>query len=231
MKQPAYKLIITGPQGSGKGTQAELLSKRLDIPTLSMGQLLRDEVSKGTAIGTRIAQTLKRGELVPEEITYEILKQRLAGPSAKNGYILDGFPRNMKQYEMFTFDTPTHVIVLEIPREESMRRITARLTCSVCGKIYNMRDAHGHKPGDACACGGTMEHREDDNPKSVERRLNIYNAETSRVIDAYDKRALAHRVDGVGTIEEVHGRIMEALKLSHAGCDHPEAGKWPDEMQ
>lgn len=207
-----YKILIAGPQGSGKGTQAERLSKKLGIPALSMGQLLRDEVAAGTELGRRMKEAVENGGLVPEELSIEVLKVRLAKTDTANGYILDGFPRNTGQLSLFTFETPTHVIVLDIPKEESLRRLTHRLTCSACGAVASELD--GRSQGDACACGGTFERRKDDVPEAIERRLGIYEKETTPVLAEFAKRGSLRHVDGVGSIPLVTERIEKELGIA-----------------
>lgn len=206
-----YKILIAGPQGSGKGTQAERLAVKLGIPALSMGQLLRDEVAAGTELGNRMKAAVEGGGLVPESIAAEILKGRLAKPDVTGGYILDGYPRSLGQLSYFTFDTPTHVIVLDVPREESLRRLTHRLTCTKCGAVANELD--GRVKGDTCACGGLFEKRKDDVPEAIERRLGIYANETTPVLNEFGKRGSLRHVDGVGSIPLVTERIEKELGL------------------
>jgi len=216
----AYKIYVLGPQGSGKGTQAKQLSIRLGIPTFSMGQLLRNEVAKQTEIGLKVKKTLEAGELVPEEYANIMLERRIKESDAEDGYVLDGFPRDLLQLKMLTADYPTHVVVLEVFEAESIERLSHRLTCDTCGNVCNMRD--GHVEGDACdACGkGKLIRRSDDTPRAIKKRLGIYEKETKPVIAEFEKKGIVLHVDGVGKIMDVHERIMEALELSHSGCDH-----------
>lgn len=206
-----YKILLLGPQGSGKGTQAQLLSERLGIPSFAMGQLLRDEVAAGSDIGKEVDGILKSGNLVSDEVAARVLQARIARPDASGGYVLDGYPRNLAQYGMFTFDEPTHALVIEVPREESLKRLGGRLTCDRCGKVYAM--ANGAKAGDACACGGSLMQRSDDTPEAIGRRLDIYDNDTTPMLAKFEGRGILRRVDGMGTVEEVHGRILNALGL------------------
>lgn len=208
--QPVFKILVSGPQGSGKGTQAERLAETLGIPALSAGQLLRDEVAAGTDVGLQIKSILDQGVLVPEALSGEVIKRRLTRPDLANGYILDGYPRSLGQLEYFTFDQPTHMIVLNIPREESMRRITHRLTCNKCGAVASLLD--GHTEGDICACGGVLKHRSDDTVEAMERRLAIYEKETRPVIEHFAKKGIVHELDGTGSIPEVFERILNVIK-------------------
>lgn len=203
---------MMGPQGSGKGTQATRLSTKLNIPAFGTGQLIREEVASGSEFGAKLKEIILKGELISDIDAAVLLKRRLAQPDTANGYLLDGYPRNLSQWRAFDFDTPTHVIVIEIPREESLKRLGGRLTCRGCDKVGNISD--GIKPGDPCDCGttkGEWYQREDDTPAAIERRLDIYKNDTAPVIAEYEKRGIVKRVDGVGTIEEVFGRILQVI--------------------
>jgi adenylate kinase len=202
-----YKILLMGPQGSGKGTQAEILSKQLGIPALSMGQLIRDEIASESDEGKRLKEIVERGDLISDQDAAHLLQLRLNKPDTQNGYILDGYPRNREQYQAFNFDTPTHVLVIEIPREESLKRLGGRLTCKQCGKVGALSD--GIKPGDLCACGGEWYQRADDTPEAIARRLKIYEQDTQVVIEHYGD--LVHNVDGSGSIEETTKRLMAVL--------------------
>lgn len=209
--QDKYKILLMGPQGSGKGTQAELLSDRLDLPAFGMGQLLRDEIAAGSEIGLEADAILKAGNLVSDDMAAELLKVRLEHPDTERGYILDGYPRNKAQYDVFTFDSPTHVIVIDIPEIESLKRLGGRLTCDSCGRVYNESD--GYKEGDICQCLGKLYRRDDDTPEAIARRLEIYNRDTEPIIAEYEKKRIVHRIDGAGSVPEVHQRVLKALEL------------------
>ena len=196
-----------GPQGSGKGTQAERLAAHLGIQAFSMGQLLRDEIATESDLGKKFDAILRRGDLVSDEDAATMLKFRLQKPDAQDGYILDGYPRNLSQWNAFDFDTPTHVIVIDVPRDESLKRLGGRLTCRSCNKVGSMAD--GIKPGDRCVCAGEWYQRSDDMPEAIARRLEIYEHDTQPVIEKYG--VLGKHVDGVGTVEEVADRIKSAL--------------------
>lgn len=182
------KIFLLGPQGSGKGTQALRLSQKLGIPALSMGQLLRDEVSAKSELGVLIQGFIDRGELVPDDVALSVLKERLAKPDAEKGYILDGYPRNLAQYHTFeTFDVPTAVIVLNVPREESLKRLMRR---------------------------AEIEGRSDDMPELINRRLEIYENDTEPVIAEYAHLGLVHMIDGLGEMEDVEKRLDLALHIA-----------------
>ncbi|MCR4311671.1 MAG: nucleoside monophosphate kinase [Candidatus Uhrbacteria bacterium] len=173
-----HRILIQGPQGCGKGTQAAMLSQRLQVPHLSMGQLLREARDRYEAI--RIAQ--EKGELVPDEIVRDVLVERLAQPDCKDGYILDAFPRSESQYRSAENHViPTAVIVINVPIEVSMDRMRNR---------------------------ARLEKRDDDTPEAMRRRLEIYEEETKPIIEKYRAIGLVRDVDGTGTIEEVADRIF-----------------------
>ncbi|MFH1404469.1 MAG: nucleoside monophosphate kinase [Patescibacteria group bacterium] len=205
-----YKILVLGSQGSGKGTQADLLSEYFDIPALSMGQLLRDEIATGSELGQKIDGILKGGNLASTQDVAEVLKRRIGKEDAKNGYVLDGYPRSMDQFNSFDFDEPTHFILIDVPVEECVNRLGGRLTCNKCGKVYRIVD--GYNNGDKCsACSGELGKRHDESEEALRRRLEIYEKDTKPVFDEYKKKGIFHLVDGAGTIEEVFGRVLNAL--------------------
>ncbi|NQV89672.1 MAG: nucleoside monophosphate kinase [Parcubacteria group bacterium] len=202
-----HKILLMGPQGSGKGTEAEIFSERLNIPAFGMGQLIRDEIVTGSDFGKKMEEIILRGELVSDENAAHLLKLRLAKPDTENGYILDGYPRNISQYNAFDFDTPTHVLVIDIPRDESLKRLSGRLTCKGCGRVGAV--SGDLKAGDLCGCGGEWYQRDDDTPEAITRRLEIYKNDTAPVIEKYGD--LVKMIDGVGSIEVVTDRIEKVL--------------------
>lgn len=199
-----------GPQGCGKGTQAEKLSRHLKIPAFGTGQLIREEVASGSEFGQKLNEIILKGELISDVDAAYLLKRRLEKPDAQNGYILDGYPRNLSQLAAFDFDTPTHVIVIDLSRAESLKRLSGRLTCRACNKVASVSD--GIKAGDVCGCGGQWYQRDDDTPSAITRRLEIYEKDTSPVIAEYEKNGVVHKVDGVGNVDEVFAKILEILK-------------------
>jgi adenylate kinase len=204
-----HKILLMGPQGSGKGTQAERLAQKFHIPFFGTGQLIREEVASGSEFGQKLSAIILRGELISDIDAAYLLKRRLEKPDTQNGYILDGYPRNFSQLTAFDFDVPTHVIVIDIPREESLKRLGGRLTCRACNKVGSVSD--GMKPGDTCPCGGQWYQRDDDTPKAITRRLEIYEKDTSPVIAEYQKKGIVRHVDGNGGVEEVFERILAVL--------------------
>lgn len=183
------KILILGPQGCGKGTQAALLSKKLGIPQLSMGQLLR-EAAKGTGpLADQIRAIQKAGTLVPDHVAIQVLDARLQLEDTQQGYILDGFPRNQEQFEAFErYATPSVVLVIEVPPEVSLPRLMKR---------------------------AESEHRADDTPEIIQKRLKIYAEDTRPIIREYEDRGLVRYVDGVGTIEEVADRVNKVFGIKN----------------
>lgn len=202
------KILLLGPQGAGKGTQAERLAKRLNLPALSMGDLLRREQQKGTEIGRQIVAIMTHGGLVSDQVALEVLKARLQEPDAVNGYIIDGYPRNIGQYQAYVaFDQPTAVVVIDLPDDESVKRLAGRRTCIGCGKIYHV-DYARPKVMDICdVCGGSLIQRPDDQPEAIKKRLSIYHQETEPMAREFEKMGILRRVDGMGTMDEVEERI------------------------
>lgn len=206
-----YKVILFGPQGSGKGTQAHLLSEEFGIPTFSMGQLIRDEIAADSELGKRFSPIVAEGKLIGDQDAANLLKKRLANPDAKDGYILDGFPRDRAQAKAFDFDRPTHLIIIHIPHDVSLERLKGRLTDDKTGKIYSTKD--GHVAGEKTPDGGTLFVRKDDVPEAIEKRLQIYQTETFAVIDEYVSTGIPIcHVDGVGSVEQVHERLANAVE-------------------
>jgi len=181
------KILILGPQGSGKGTQAVRISQKLHIPALSMGQLLRDEVASGSELAQKISSFIDAGHLVPDDVALDVLKTRLEKDDCEHGYILDGYPRNIDQLNVYNeFDTPTDVLVIEVPKSVSMERLSIR---------------------------AEVEGRADDTPELMAERLRVYHTETEPVIEKYKNENVAHFIDGVGSMEEVEERIDVALQI------------------
>lgn len=181
-----YKILILGPQGSGKGTQASLLAQRLGVPALSMGQLLRDEVKSGSELGKEIDAIIHgQGKLVPDQTAAEVLKRRLAQPDAAQGYVLDGYPRNIAQYTVsLAIVQPTHVLLVDVPRAESLARLSKR---------------------------AELEGRVDDTAELINTRLEVYENETKPILEEYRQSGVLHEVNGIGSVEEVKGRIWKIV--------------------
>lgn len=208
--QTIYKILFLGPQGSGKGTQSHLLAEKLNIPAFSMGQLLRNEIQLETELGKKFKSIVESGNLISNEDSAVVLKKRLSLDDVQNGYILDGFPRDRSQAVIFfCFERPTHVIVIEIPKEETLKRLSGRLTCDKTGKVYNKKD--GFNVGDISPDGGILFVRVDDVEEAIEKRLEIYQKETKEIIASFQEDGIVQYVDGMGSVEDVHKRIVQVF--------------------
>jgi len=213
------RIILLGPPGSGKGTQAKLLSKKYSIPHIAMGDILREEVAKKTPLGKKVNVYMSKGELVPDEIVIEVLKKRLQEADCVDGFILDGFPRTLNQAK--ALDNMLNelnlkidaVIYIEVPDEEIMKRLSLRRTCKVCGRIYNLHYNPPKQDGKCDVCGGELIIRDDDKPEVIKNRLKVYNDQTKPLVDYYKSHKLLIRINGVDSIDKVFQQIVEKLSL------------------
>ncbi len=208
------RIVLLGPQGSGKGTQAELLSAHLGLSVIEMGKILRDEVRRGGPRAELLAPFLDAGKLAPHDITNDLLRERLAEPEFASGYITDGFPRATPQQDALdALAPPTHVIVLGISDDLAIERLAGRLTCA-CGKIYHEQWNPPARPGICNVCGGALARRSDDTPEAIRERLRIYHEETEPTLVRYEKRGILHRIDAAGTVPVVHALVLGALGIT-----------------
>lgn len=206
------RLILLGGPGSGKGTQAELLSKALSIPAISTGEIFRKEISEETEIGKTVGKYINEGKLVPDDIVIDIVRRRLSDDDCANGYILDGFPRTTKQAEAFEkiceYD---YVISLEVPDEVIEKRLTGRCVCSVCGKTYHILYDKAAVDGYCEECGGKLVIRSDDNPETVRSRLKVYHSQAQPLKDYYKKKEKLRLIDGNADAKVIRDFILEDL--------------------
>ena len=209
------KLILLGPPGAGKGTQAEILSKDLAIPTISTGNILRAAVKAGTPIGRKAKAFMDAGKLVPDAVIIGIVDERLAKPDCAKGYILDGVPRTLAQAEALekagiSFD---HVISLEVRDEAIVERMSGRRVCAKCGTPFHVVNNPPKAEGVCDACGGELIQRADDKAETVRHRLEVYHEETEPLKSFYEARGVLDLVPGdLGTIEETTAAIMKVLE-------------------
>ncbi len=203
------RTVLLGAPGSGKGTQGVVLSKKYDIPQVSTGDLLRAAVSAGSELGQKAKTAMDAGALVSDDIVIGLIKERLAEDDAKNGYILDGFPRNIAQAEaldsmLAELNQPLQgVILLDVAFDELLQRLTGRRTCKDCGAIYNIHLSPAKVEGHCDACNGELFQRADDNEETIGNRLNVYQDQTAPLIDFYTKQNKLHSVAGVGDVDEI----------------------------
>lgn len=203
-------LILLGAPGAGKGTQAVRIAEKYGIPHISTGDIFRKNIKEQTPIGVTAKSYIDKGQLVPDEVTVEIVRLRLLEDDAKNGYLLDGFPRTLAQAEALdkiaNIDT---VINIDVDIDALSDRLTGRRVCSKCGESYHVSTK---KDEDCDKCGGKLMHRDDDKPETVANRLKVYTASTAPLIDYYSKQGKLVSVNGMNKIEEVFDEITEALK-------------------
>lgn len=216
------RLVLFGPPGAGKGTQAQLLRDRLGIEHISSGDLFRHHLSNGTELGESARGYMNRGELVPDEITIGMVLDRVGSLSVETGFMLDGFPRNPNQVRALDdalaqtqrpIDRVLHIIV---PDDELIRRLSNRYVCRACQKPF-MRDPDTGGPPqrcDDCADGGDIYQRDDDTPEAVANRLSIYHGETTPVLDFYRENGLLADIPGEGSIDSVNRTVLNALGLT-----------------
>jgi len=209
------KLILLGAPGAGKGTQAEILSAKLGIPTISTGNILRAAIKDGTPIGLEAKSYMDDGKLVPDAVIIGVVAQRLEKDDCAKGFILDGVPRTLGQAEALdaagvTFDK---VISIEISDGEIEERMGGRRVCQSCGAPYHVKAKPPKKEGVCDACGGPLVQRDDDKPETVRRRLEVYHAETEPLKGYYEEKGLLAPVANQDSIEGTTKVIMEALGL------------------
>jgi len=205
------KIILIGPQGSGKGTQGELISKRYKIPHIDIGELFREEAANKTKFGLDSKQYWEKGKLVPDEMTFGFIKSRLSKPDCKKGFVMEGFPRTVHQAQLLdSFVKLDLVIELAVPDEIGIKRISSRRICSKCEATYG-HDARPKKEGICDKCGGKLVQREDDKPEMIKRRLEIYHTETEPILGYYRLQRLVKTADASKTIPEVFEEIKKIL--------------------
>jgi len=204
--------IILGPQGSGKGTQAELLVARLKIPTISAGALYRDNISKKTKLGKLAEKFTKQGVLGPNYLTNNMMKAELSKPRYKKGVILDGYPRNINQAKFLSKIRDINwAVLINISQKETLKRLGGRRVCSRCGKTYHVINKRPKKDMICDKCRGKLIRRADDYPKAIKKRLAVYNRETKPVLDYYKKQGKLIKIDGAGSIKVIFKRILGEL--------------------
>lgn len=209
------KLILLGAPGAGKGTQAEILSSKLGIPTISTGNILRAAIKDQTPIGMEAKSYMDAGKLVPDAVIIGIVAQRLEQPDCRNGFILDGVPRTIGQAEALdaagiTFD---HVLSIEISDEEIEERMAGRWVCQSCGAPYHLKAKPPKQEGVCDSCGGPLIQRDDDKLETVKKRLEVYHAETEPLKGYYEEKGILSPVANQDTIEGTTKVIMEALGI------------------
>ena len=211
------RLILFGPPGVGKGTQAQILSSKLNIPHISTGDMLRDAVKNQTELGLKAKSYMEKGELVPDDVMIGIVKEVISSERCKDGFILDGFPRTLAQAkaldEMFKelnikLD---FVISFDVGEEEIIRRLTNRRICRSCGAVYNLL-IDKIENNRCLKCGGELYRRSDDDPDVIKNRLSVYKNSTEPVLKYYEQKGLLKKINASGTIKEVAEKVNEVIK-------------------
>ena len=209
------RLILLGPPGAGKGTQAEILIKKLDVPQISTGDILRAAVKNGTPVGLKAKAYMDAGDLVPDDVIIGVVKERLTADDCKNGYIFDGMPRTIAQAEALDaqgviIDT---VLSIEVPDDVIIKRLSGRRTCPECGIIYHIETKRPEKEGTCDACGAALIIRKDDEAETIINRLQTYHKETEPLVDYYKKQNKLKAVGGDLGIAEQTAEVFKALGL------------------
>jgi adenylate kinase len=212
------RLVLIGAPGSGKGTQAKFLIEKYNIPQVSTGDLLRAAVAAQTPLGRQAKAVMDAGQLVPNDIVIGMIRERIMRPDAENGFIMDGFPRNLEQAEaldtlLANLGRPIDAVLqISVDFDLLMQRMVGRLTCLSCGTLFNSFTNPPAIDSQCDNCGGTLHHRSDDNEETIDRRLRVYETHTQPLTAYYSNKGNLHVIDGQGSVEEVKKRIKSALR-------------------
>ena len=208
------KLIFLGAPGAGKGTQAEIIASKLNIPTISTGNIIREALANGTEMGLKAKAFIEAGKLVPDDVVIGIIKERLAEDDCNGGFILDGFPRTIPQAE--ALDNMgiiiDKVVDIDVPDENIVNRMSGRRVCKACGSSYHIENKKPKVEGVCDSCGGELQIRKDDAPETVLDRLNVYHEQTEPLKDFYAKCGKLRSVEGTAPITEITAAILKVLE-------------------
>jgi adenylate kinase len=212
------RLVLVGPPGAGKGTQAEHIAKHYRIPNISTGDIFRANVAERTSLGEIAKSYMDEGELVPDDLTVAMVRDRLGRDDTGGGFLLDGFPRTVPQAESLSamldeLDVPLDVVLkITVDDDEVVRRLSGRRICRSCGRTFHVEFDPPNTEGVCDACGGELYQRDDDKPETVRRRLQVYREQTKPLVEYYEDRGLLRMVAGTGEVTEVTKRAIEALE-------------------
>jgi len=212
------RLVLVGPPGAGKGTQAQFIASHFAIPKISTGEIFRANVSEGTELGLEARKYMDAGDLVPDEVTIAMVKDRLGHDDARAGFLLDGFPRTVRQAEVLDdlldpMSAPLDVVLeLVVDDDEVVRRLSGRRTCHQCGHVWHLDFDPPGTEGICDRCGGELFQRDDDSEETIRHRLEVYADQTSPLIGYYGDKGLLRGVDATGPVEDVTERAINALR-------------------
>ncbi len=212
------RVVLVGPPGAGKGTQAQFLASHLAVPKISTGDIFRANVSQGTPLGLEAKTYMEAGDLVPDEVTNGMVRDRLGEDDAREGFLLDGYPRNVAQAEwlgklLAEMGTRLDVVLeLVVDDDEVVRRLSGRRTCRRCGHVWHLDFDPPTREGVCDHCGGELFLRDDDRPETVRHRLEVYAEQTAPLVDYYADRGLLIGIDATGTVDDVTERGIAALR-------------------
>jgi adenylate kinase len=212
------RLVLVGPPGAGKGTQAEFIAAHLAVPKISTGDIFRDNVTRGTPLGVNARRYMDSGQLVPDQITIDMVRDRLAETDSSDGFLLDGFPRTVPQavaLDKLVADLGAGLdVILElvVDDDEVIRRLSGRRTCRGCGKIWHVEFDPPLREGRCDRCGGELFQREDDRAETVAERLRVYARDTAPLVDYYGAQGKLVGIDATGPVEDVTVRAIDALR-------------------
>jgi adenylate kinase len=212
------RIVLVGPPGAGKGTQAQFIATQLAIPKISTGDIFRSNVSQGTPLGRQAKEYMNRGDLVPDEVTIAMVRDRLGEEDAADGFLLDGFPRNVPQAEtlkkqlMDWEQRLTVVLELVVDEDEVVRRLSGRRTCRRCERVWHIMFDPPTRDGICDACGGELFQRDDDREETVRHRLEVYKKQTAPLVSYYADEGILIGIDATGPVEEVTERALAALR-------------------
>ncbi len=211
------KIIMLGAPGAGKGTQAQMIADKYNIPHISTGDIFRANIKNGTELGKKAKEYMDKGLLVPDELTVELLLDRVANEDCKDGYVLDGFPRTIPQADVLDAeltklgDKVDFAVKVDVPDENIVRRMSGRRACLKCGATYHIEHIPPKQEGICDKCGSELVLRADDAPETVQNRLSVYHEQTQPLIDYYDKKGILRTVDGTKDMKDVFNAIVDIL--------------------
>ena len=211
------KIVMLGAPGAGKGTQAKMIAARYEIPHISTGDIFRANIKEGTELGNKAKAFMDQGLLVPDELTLELIMDRFSKDDCRNGYVLDGFPRTIAQAEALTAslrengDALDYAIDVDVPDSAIVERMGGRRACLACGGTFHVLFNPPKKAGSCDLCGGELSIRKDDQPETVQKRLNVYHEQTQPLIDYYTAEGILKSVDGTQDVNKVFDDIKDIL--------------------